>query len=33
MYHFASVATRVRRGIDRVINRTFTLALLVWLTC
>ncbi|QMF96325.1 MULTISPECIES: TIGR03745 family integrating conjugative element membrane protein [Klebsiella] len=33
MYHFASVATRVRRGIDRVINRTFTLVLLVWLTC
>ena len=33
MYYFASVAARVRRGIDRVINRTFTWALLVWLTC
>lgn len=33
MYHFSSVATRMRRGLDRVINRSFTLALLVWLTC
>lgn len=33
MHHSASVATRLRRGIDRVINRTFTLSLLVWLTC
>ncbi|MEC5505000.1 TIGR03745 family integrating conjugative element membrane protein [Klebsiella oxytoca] len=33
MYHIASVATRLRRGVDRVINRTFTWALLVWLTC
>ncbi|WP_200781051.1 TIGR03745 family integrating conjugative element membrane protein [Klebsiella oxytoca] len=33
MYHIASVATRLRRGVDRVINRIFTWALLIWLTC
>lgn len=33
MYHALSVVPRLRRGVDRVINRTWTWTLLVWLTC
>ncbi|HAT1683222.1 TPA: TIGR03745 family integrating conjugative element membrane protein [Klebsiella oxytoca] len=33
MYHSASVATRLRCGIDRVITRIFMLMILGWLTC
>jgi len=33
MYHSVSVATRLRRGIDRMLTRIGTLVLLGWLSC